>query len=110
MAYKIKPFYKIDNTSVIRVPMERNVMGRADRNGNILINSELKDPVEIDKTIKHEGVHIEQMKNGDLDYDDNNIYWKGKTYKRSELNEGSPLLAWESPAYKKEKYHGKKNS
>ena len=110
MAFKIKPFYEIDNTSIIRVPMERNVMGRADRNGNILINSKLKNQDDIDKTILHEKVHIEQIKSGDLDYDEENIYWKGKTYKRSELNEGSPLLAWESPAYKKEKTHGKKSN
>ncbi len=42
-------------------------------------------------------------------YDDNNIFWKGKTYKRSELNEGSNKLPWEKAAYKTEKNHGKKN-
>ena len=33
----------------------------------------------IPKVIDHEMVHIDQMKRGDLDYDNDNVYWKGKT-------------------------------
>ena len=39
MAFKIKPFYDLDWTSVINVPMEKEVMGRADKAGTILVNS-----------------------------------------------------------------------
>ena len=45
-------------------------------------------------------VHIDQMKRGDLDYDDDNVYWKGKTYSRSKMNEGNPNLPWEKEAYR----------
>ena len=55
------------------------------------------------KVIKHEQVHIDQMERGDLDYDDNNVYWKGKTIPRSKINEGSKNLPWEKEAYNKSK-------
>jgi hypothetical protein len=41
------------------------------------------------------------MKRGDLDYDDKNVYWKGKKYPRSKMNEGAKNLPWEMEAYKK---------
>ena len=42
-----------------------------------------------------------QIKNGDLNYDDENVYWKGKVFPRSEMNEGDSALPWEDEAYKK---------
>ena len=33
--------------------------------------------------IEHEEVHIDQIKRGDLWYDDEAVYWKGKKYPRS---------------------------
>jgi len=109
MAFKINSFYDIDWTSVINTPMEDGVMGRADKAGTILVNNKLTNVNDINETVAHEKVHIDQMKKGMLDYDDNNIFWKGKTYKRSELNEGLNKLPWEKAAYKTEKNHGKKN-
>ncbi len=44
---------------------------------------------------------MDQMARGDLDYDDNNVIWKGKEYSRSKMNEGSKNLPWEKEAYKK---------
>ena len=110
MAFKIKPFYDLDWTSVINVPMEKEVMGRADKAGTILVNSNIKNTKDINETVAHEKVHIEQMKRGELDYDTENIYWKGKTYKRSQMNEGNKKLPWEVEPYKKEKNYGKKNT
>ena len=46
-------------------------------------------------------MHIDQIKRGDLDYDDDNVYWKGKTYPRSKMKEGNPNLPWEKEAYSK---------
>ncbi len=43
------------------------------------------------------------MDRGDLDYDDNYVYWKNKKYPRKNMNEGSKSLPWEKEAYKKEK-------
>ena len=42
------------------------------------------------------------MKRGDLGYDKSNVYWKGKKYPRSKMNEGSKTLPWEAEAYKKQ--------
>jgi hypothetical protein len=39
---------------------------------------------------------MHQIKNGDLNYDDENVYYKGKTYSRSNMKEGSSALPWEA--------------
>ena len=100
MAFKIKPFYTLDNAPIVHVPMEKNVMGRADKKGNILINKDLKNPKHIEDTINHEQVHIDQMKNGELYYDNEAVYFKGKKYLRKEFDESNRNLPWEKPAYK----------
>tara|TARA_R100000734_G_C3313914_1_gene105355 strand:- start:961 stop:1269 length:309 start_codon:yes stop_codon:yes gene_type:complete len=102
MSFKLVPPYKKNPTPIVNMPMEENVMGRADKRGNILLNKDLKDPIQIQDTIDHENVHIDQMKNGDLDYDDENVYWKGKKYPRKEFNESNENLPWEKPAYANE--------
>ena len=40
------------------------------------------------------------MKRGDLDYDDENVYWKGKVIPRSSIKEGAKDLPWEAEAYR----------
>ena len=59
------------------------------------------DPSEVDSVVSHEKVHLDQMERGDLDYDDENVYWKGKTYSRADMKEGAKDLPWEAEAYKK---------
>ena len=100
MSFKLTSPFKKHATPIVNVPMEQNVMGRADKRGNILINKDLKDPKQIQDTINHENVHIEQMASGDLDYDESNVYWKEKKYPRSSFNEANKNLPWEIPAYK----------
>ena len=46
-------------------------------------------------------IHIDQIKRGDLDYDDDFVYWKGKKYSREEMQEGAEDLPWEAEAYDK---------
>ena len=73
MAFKLQnPPYNCDNTPIYRVDMEDGVMGKANNNGTIIINKDL-DPSQIDDVVAHEQVHLDQMKRGDLDYDDNNV-------------------------------------
>ena len=43
------------------------------------------------------------MKRGDLNYDEDFVYWKDTVYPREGMNEGSENLAWEKEAYEKEK-------
>ncbi len=100
MAFKINPPYSLDNTPIYTVDLDNNVLGKANNNGTIIVNKNL-DPNDLKKVIDHEMVHVDQFKRGDLNYDDKNVYWKGKTYPRSKMNEGSPTLAWEKEAYNK---------
>ena len=99
MAFKLGPPPYTKKTPVYHVPMEEGVMGKANNNGTIIINKDL-DPKMLDKVVEHEMVHIDQMKRGDLDYDDKNVYWKGKVYPRDKMNEGAKNLPWEDEAYK----------
>ena len=100
MAFKLNnPPYKIDNTPIYRVDMEDDVMGKANNNGTFIINKDV--PLnKVQDVVNHEMVHIDQMKRGDLDYDDKNVYWKGKVYPRATMNEGAKNLPWEDEAYK----------
>ena len=101
MAFKLtNPPYKIDNTPVNHVDMEAGVMGKANNNGTIILNQDLK-PHQIPEVIAHEKVHIDQMRRGDLDYDDKYVYWKGRKYSRAQMKEGAKNLPWEAEAYKK---------
>ena len=107
MSFKIKPPYSIDNTPIYFVEEEEGVLGRANMNGTITINSKVKSPNQVKEIIKHEKVHIDQMKDGRLAYDDNNIYHrksgkgKWKVKKRSNKVDGSPSSWWEREAYNK---------
>ena len=101
MAFKLtNPPYKIDNTPVYHVDMEEGVMGKANNNLTIIINKDF-NPSRTQDVIDHEMVHINQMKRGDLNYDNENVYWKGKIYPRSKMKEGAKNLPWEAEAYKK---------
>lgn len=101
MSFKLNnPPYKIDNTPIYHVDMEEGVMGKANNNGTIIVNKDL-DPSQIDDVVAHEKIHIEQMERGDLDYDNENVYWKGKTYSRADMAEGAKDLPWEAEAYKR---------
>ncbi len=101
MAFKLtNPPYTIDNTPIYHVDMEEGVMGKANNNGTIIINKDV--PInKIQDVINHEKVHIDQMKRGDLNYDDKYVYWKGKKYSRAQMQEGAKNLPWEAEAYKK---------
>ena len=103
MAFKLdNPPYSINNTPIYRVDMEDNVLCKANNNGTIILNNNLS-PFQEQNVIGHEMVHIDQMKRGDLDYDDKYVYWKGKKYSRAQMKEGAKNLPWEAEAYKKAK-------
>lgn len=103
MAYKMKMGkLSMDNTPIYQLDLGEGVLGKANKNGSILLNSNL-DPKAQQGVIKHEKVHLDQMSRGDLDYDNKYVYWKGKKYSRSKMNEGSEKLPWEKEAYNKTK-------
>ncbi len=104
MAFKMNGApYGGDNTPIYHVDMEDGVLGKANNNGTIIINKDIKDPKQIDDVVDHEMVHIDQMKRGDLNYDDKYVYWKGKKYSRAQMKEGAKNLPWEKEAYTKTK-------
>ena len=98
--FKMKPPINIDNIPVYTTPIEDGALGKGNNNGTILVSDELH-PKDVQSIVDHEKVHIDQMKRGDLNYDDENVYWKGKVYPRSKMNEGAKNLPWEAEAYKK---------
>jgi len=99
MAFKINPPYTLDTTPIYNVDMEDGVLAKANNNGSIIISNKLH-PNQMKEVIDHEKVHLEQIKRGDLDYDDKYVYWKGKKYSRSKMQEGNKKLPWEAEAYK----------
>ena len=99
MAFRIPPFYSLDNTPIYNVDMEDGVLGKANRNGSIIVSKDL-DPNKAKEVVDHEKIHVDQMNRGDLDYDDENVYWKGKKYSRNKMKEGAKNLPWEKEAYK----------
>jgi len=95
--------YNCDNTPIYNIDMEDGVLGKANDNGSIVINKDVTDPKQIEDVIDHEKVHIDQMKRGDLAYDDDTVTWKGKKYSRASMKEGAKNLPWEKEAYDKTK-------
>ena len=100
MAFKMDSPICTCNTPIYERNLEEGVMGEANNNGTILVNQNLS-PLEKQKVVDHEMIHIDQMKRGDLDYDNSNVYWKGKKYSRASMVEGAKNLPWEKEAYKK---------
>jgi len=103
MAYKMKMGkLSLDNTPIYQIDEEDGVMGRANKNGSITLNKNLS-PLEREDVIRHEKVHLDQMERLDLDYDDEYVYWKGKKYPRSIMDEGDKNLPWEKEAWEANK-------
>jgi hypothetical protein len=101
MAFKLEnPPYQIDNTPIYNVDMEEGVLGKANNNGTIILNQNISSPAQKQEVIDHEKIHIDQMNRGDLSYTDTDVFWKGKKYPRSQMQEGAKNLPWEKEAYK----------
>jgi hypothetical protein len=105
----MQPPYVDDKVPVFKVPMEDGVLGKAnnDKSSNsgfsIHINQNVNDTSALKSVVEHESHHIDQMVRGDLAYDDDNVYWKGKKYSREEMDEGNHDLPWEEEVYNKTK-------
>ena len=88
MGIKLKPPYNIDNTPIYKIENEEGVLGRANRNGTILLRPDLS-PAQEKETLAHEKKHLKQFElfnksNGEkgLDYADDHVMWNGKRYER----------------------------
>ena len=87
---------------IIKKDLEPGIMAEANRDGSTYVSKDAS-PAQMKSAIEHEEVHHNQMERGDLDYDDNNVIWKGKKFSRAKMAEGAKNLPWEAEAYKKEK-------
>ena len=68
-------------TPVIRKDLEGGVIAEANNDGTIYVDKDVKKGSALEReAIAHEKVHLNQMKRGDLNYDDCYVYWKGKAY------------------------------
>jgi len=106
MSFKLKSPY-VDNTvPVFKVPMENGVYGKANNDTssnsgfNIHVNQNINDTATFMKVVEHENGHIDQMARGDMDYDDDYVYWKGQKIPRANMPEGAHNLPWEKEIYK----------
>lgn len=88
-------------TPIFIKKLDEGVQAEANNDGSIYIDPDTPDS-EVKNAISHEKVHIDQMNRGDLNYDDENVYWKGKEYPRKNMKEGSKKLPWEKEAYEKQ--------
>ena len=92
----------VPGVPVIRKKLEGGVKAEANIDGSIFLDDDVSPKSKEGKeAIAHEKVHLNQMKRGDLDYDDDFVYWKGKKYSREQMKEGAQDLPWEAEAYSK---------
>lgn len=104
MANPIRKNVKTGGIPVIKKDLDSGVIAEANNDGTIFLDKKVKNNSPLAKeAIAHEMVHMDQMARGDLDYNDNNVIWKGKKYSRKKMNEGSENLPWEKEAYNKTK-------
>tara|TARA_R100001463_G_scaffold60136_3_gene112569 strand:+ start:237 stop:590 length:354 start_codon:yes stop_codon:yes gene_type:complete len=117
MAFKLKDFSDMigvdKETSTYDTPVfkknlkDRGVLAEANNDGTIFIDKSLKGK-EKQEAIDHEKIHMDQMKQGKLQYDNNTVTWKKDTrsparvYSRATMEEGAHNLPWEAEAYKKQ--------
>jgi len=77
----------VPGTPVIRVPLEKNVMGEANMDGTIYINENIvPGSFEDRQTINHEMRHATDMKIGKLKYDDTSVTYNGEVFPRETIN------------------------
>ena len=105
----MKPPYHIDNTPVYFRKDEDAVLGRANKNGTIVINENVRSPEMLRKVFSHERTHIDQIKSGLIWYDDKYMYHRKspnkpwKKVKRSKNSDGNKKHWWEKEAWKNTK-------
>lgn len=114
MGFKMKhknQVFGVDSTSTFDTPvfekkLDDGIMAEANRDGTIFVDKSLS-PLQKRDAVEHEKVHLEQMQQGKLQYDDYTVTWKKDTkspprvYERANMNEGHPDFEWEAEAYNK---------
>ena len=83
----------VPGTPVIRVPLEEDILGETDMDGNIYISDKL-EPGSFDdrQTISHEMRHATDIKLGKLSYEDDSITYNGESFPRMDINGVDSIL------------------
>ncbi len=90
------------DTPILKRDLDKDVIAEANKDGTIFLDKDVSKNSKLGKeAIAHEKVHLNQMKRGDLNYDDDFVYWKDKKYPRNKMKEGAHDLPWEKEAYNK---------
>ena len=94
---------------VIKKDLDPGILGEANNDDTIYVDKDIPSGSAKEKeVIKHEMVHQEDMKKGDLAYTDNDVTWKGSKYARKGgkiqykgkwLPEGDHSFPWEKRAH-----------
>ena len=100
-----------EDTPILRKKLDKGILAEANNDGTIFVDKSLKPgSKKYNKVIKHEKVHMNDMKSGELAYGDKWIRYKGRTYPRKNGKikydgkwtvEGHSKFPWEKAANKK---------
>ena len=83
----------VPGTPIIRVPLEKGVMGEANMDGSIYINEKITPgSFKERQVINHEMRHATDMRIGKLEYGDNHIKYNGETFARENINGKDMIL------------------
>ena len=116
MSFKLgkehRKFRTPKNTPIIRKNLDKGILGEANNDGSIFIDKSVKPGSALERrVINHEQKHADDMASGMLDYGDNWVRYKNKTYHRRDCKikyngswheEGSNKIPWEKRAKKAE--------
>ena len=96
------------STPVFEKDLEPGIEAEANRDGTIFVKKGMSQK-KINDAVEHEKVHLEQISQGKLNYDQNTVTWKKDTrsparvYTRQSMAEGAKDLPWEKEAYQRTK-------
>tara|TARA_R110002020_G_scaffold121619_1_gene276359 strand:- start:283 stop:705 length:423 start_codon:yes stop_codon:yes gene_type:complete len=83
----------VPGTPVIRVPLDKGVMGEANMDGSIYINENIAPgSFEDRQVINHEMRHATDMKLGKLAYSDDMVTYNGQKFPRMDINGVDSIL------------------
>ena len=97
------------DTPIFRKKLNKGILGEANNDGSRYVDPSIVHTKEYKKIIDHEMDHIKRMDNGELDYGDDWVRWRGNTYQRKGgkilyntkwYEEGDHDLPWEKLANK----------
>ena len=84
MAFKMKKFGHI---KVDRAPLDSGVLAEARNDGTIVIDANANlNKKQMNRVIKHEMKHMQDMEEGRADYGDEWLMWNGNIYLRRTIN------------------------